>query len=344
MYPGTKTVIRVSSILLVLICVWIGTMTSSLALASETDQYTPPPAPLVDIGPFISQTFYQSLQTVIQNAPPGANIQTIRHGFFNSWARGIPYTKLELWMARSKSLPKGAVFKMPQKNSIYKGFIGHPTPGSLFVLAPTINMYGVYFGTDKLGHLVQQGYGSLMTYQKGLAHGLTPAQAQENVVQRNVEQERTYFGTWLDGVYSNGDLAGDFAGLKFYRNFEEPVQIGGKIVPPILVQVEDRWKINPSLNPADMMRPFISDHLNEMLNPSLYIYSQTRLRKAIQDRQEVLERAKSYYPLQPSEDVSLWRGENYGHNQGKGHAFPLAEVCPSLVNSVNPPENLPESL
>src|SRR5204863_9734778 len=88
----------------------------------------------------------------------------------------------------------------------------------------------------------------------------------------------------LVGVYSNADLAANYAGLKFYLNLTRPVTIGRKTLPPVLVRdPRGQWALNPYRDgrPEDLLRPFISDHLNEALNPSRY---SEQMRSTVQSR------------------------------------------------------------
>jgi hypothetical protein len=78
-----------------------------------------------------------------------------------------------------------------------------------------------------------------------------------------------FFGLTMVGVYSNADMAANYAGLKFYLNLARPVVVNGRRLPPMLVKRQDLWELNPAL-PANFLRPFITDHLNEAMNPSLY--------------------------------------------------------------------------
>jgi hypothetical protein len=86
------------------------------------------------------------------------------------------------------------------------------SPLSLIGLAPTINMYGYYFGTDKLGHFCMMGHTYYKMYTYFLNHGKTPEQAHAAIVTYGQILEQTYLGTLIKGVYSNGDLSANYAG------------------------------------------------------------------------------------------------------------------------------------
>ena len=43
------------------------------------------------------------------------------------------------------------------------------------------------------------------------------------------------------GIYSNADLAANYAGLKFYLNLTRAVDVGGASLPPVLVRADGKW-------------------------------------------------------------------------------------------------------
>ena len=110
---------------------------------------------------------------------------------------------------------------------------------------PTIRLYGVDQGTDKIGHVFQQGYEYLTRYEDALAGGADEASALAGAVEYGVLTEKGLYGMLLTGVYSNGDLAGNYAGFKFYRNLFHEVKIGDRALPPILRRDGVHWTIDP---------------------------------------------------------------------------------------------------
>lgn len=152
-------------------------------------------------------------------------------------------------------------------------------PTNYATLSPTIRMYGVEFGTDKLDHFFQQGYTYYKTYRKQLAKGADDAAATKKAVAWGRHSENTFYGYLVSGVFSNADLAANYAGLRFYLT--EDIKIGDTIVPAMLKIVDGKWVSGERaslLAPFDgkdsgppMLRPFITDHLNEAFNPSNYL-------------------------------------------------------------------------
>jgi hypothetical protein len=313
------------------------------ARALETDQFTPPPQPLEDISP----QFQQHATAVLQRVISRANIRhldaaraaraTSRKGWkqdylkkaaayltedyvaralFDEVGHGLPDCTIEAWVRRSKFPYAHYRFDPSIGQSVYGG---NPfaKPLTLQELSPTVNLFGAYMGTDKIGHVFQQGYEYYEAYRKAEARGLTPEQARRAAVRVGVGQEHGFFGLVMVGVYSNADLAANYAGLKLYLNLTRPVTIDGRQYPPLLVIRGGLWQINPEAG-EHWLRPYFTDHHNEALNPSRY---SGQLRGTV--RAHFPERAAKWVAFYHSdrateaqrlERLSTWYGEDYGHS------------------------------
>jgi hypothetical protein len=138
--------------------------------------------------------------------------------------------------------------------------------------------------------------------------------------------ERTFYGNLVSGVYSNADLAANFAGLKFYQNLTGQINIGEQTKLPLVVLVKGFWKFNENVElSGNLLKPFITAHLNEALNPSIYT-KLFELRASVRGR--VVKRAcakwRTLYPNRSKTDydeISLglqtWHGEDYGFTANK---------------------------
>jgi len=202
------------------------------------------------------------------------------------------------------------------KQSIYATFLSN-----YLTISETVNLYGEQFGTDKIAHIFQQGYTYLRIYERALEKGLSKEAATKRANDWGRKSERTFYGNFVSGVYSNADLAANFAGLKFYQNLTGQINIGEQVKSP-LVRLEDGfWKFNESVElPENLLKPFVTAHLNEALNPSIYT-KVFGLRSSVRGR--VIKYActdwKNLYPNRSRadfEDVSrtlqTWNGEDYG--------------------------------
>ena len=147
--------------------------------------------------------------------------------------------------------------------------------------------------------------------------------------------ERTYFGTLISGVYSNADLEANYVGFKFYQGLTREIKIGATARPPLLVLKNGYWTFNPRVNVREsLLKPFISDHLNEALNPSVFtefLGLRAWVRHMVK-RRSCRQWFARYPGLSQSElnqrswALRRWNGEDYGFT-GSEHFITIANTC-----------------
>jgi hypothetical protein len=190
-------------------------------------------------------------------------------------------------------------------------------------------MYGYHFGTDKLGHFFMMGHTYYTMYQYFLAHGKSTQQAHHILELYGKMLEFTYLGVLVNGVYSNGDLAANYSGWKFYSNFIASVKIGNSMQPPILVLKDNKWEFSKHITPDNLLQPYISDNLNEAYNPCRYTFMRSQIRRQIKKRCDDWIKRKGItrqIVLAKLEETSRWHGEEYGYWLPKDSAVTL-DVC-----------------
>lgn len=310
----------------------------------ETDQYTAPPQPLADIGDDVTDKVYGEISNAVKSVNKEIDRNTghnnpkewfyatyqkqlqyyqsedaIVKKVFEALGPGSPATKIESWIARNNFHKKNVLFDPPTKDTIYT--MSQKSHFSFFFtlsrLGPTINMFGFSIGADKVGHFSQQGYEYWGVYTRELAKGSSETEAIQRAVQNGITQEEGEYGFQYTGVYSNGDLAANYAGLKFYINLTHEITIGGRRLPPVLVRKGNHWEMNPARSKSTLLRPFISDHLNEAVNPNVYV---DRIREEV--RTEVQKRRAAWMARHPNAtwesetrrfwNIQSWNGETYG--------------------------------
>jgi hypothetical protein len=232
-------------------------------------------------------------------------------------------------------------------------------PVNYATISPTIRVYGVEFGTDKFDHLFQQGYTYYRKYNAARKAGKTDAQALKAAVDYGRFTENTFFGYTVSGVYSNADLAANIAGLKFYQNLANDIQLGDTTQLAILKMVDGRWDGTRTLLSASplaatstqpaitadeasavadksvrvpILRPFITDHLNEALNPSNYLFFLYPVVKNVVQKRACPE-WHAAFPTLTRESVTkrtaaltTWNGLDYGYKQTSRQPR-LADLC-----------------
>ena len=217
-------------------------------------------------------------------------------------------------------------------------------PGALFTLfqAGTIKASGVYFGTDKLLHFHQLGYAYYQHYRGFLKAGAEPAEASRKVIKHfsaeGLWAEGNLFGSATTRIYSNADLAANYAGFKFFLNLTDKVVWRGAEREPLVVRSGVFWRVNDQVRPrSGWFRAFISDHWNEALNPSLYSSTmRPRIRRILQSRARQIAEFYTGYdrrPLDPAyfdelaHSLATYDGEPYGHSGQFEKLMHIGNTC-----------------
>lgn len=81
-------------------------------------------------------------------------------------------------------------------------------------LARTINVAGIYMGTDKLGHMFLVGKEYYTSFLKDLKKGLSQKTAIENSIKEGLKIERYYLGYYISGVLSFADIEANYQGFR----------------------------------------------------------------------------------------------------------------------------------
>jgi len=340
------------------VCV-LAAMAAGGVRAFETDQYNLPPVPLADIGDEVSEYVAGNIRQAAErlntriaaaeaclaqtekSRPKGCGradaerrkLAAARSGeaaareVYRLLGDGIfPLSHIGSWLKSHKFGGSPARYTAKYGDSIWAIL-----PTNYLTISPTIRMYGVEFGVDKIEHLLQQGYTYYKTYTKETARGAANEAAAKRAVRWGQMSERTFYGFLVSGVFSNADLYSNFAGMKFYIGLTSPVTIGGEVRPATLVLSEGRWKMSDGAA-AGLLKPFITEHLNEALNPngfSFLVYGYVRgvvtkracpqWKKAFPEyTRDSLERLTA--------SLRLWHGEDYGFT-GKKRMISIGERC-----------------
>jgi hypothetical protein len=279
------------------------------ALAMETDQFTTPRAPLFDIGPLLSR----KVADIIESDRTGRDPERV----LSDWVGNNPFaSRLTHWLKQIPDADDRVRFLPRLFDSIYSRTYS-PVPMSFLFDSPTVKVHGIYLGTDKIDHFFQVGHEYYGLVQRQRAQGADDASAVAAAVAHGVKQEHAYFGTLASGIYSNADLAADFAGMTFFLNLREPVRIGDQVWQPLFERTPQGWRIRPGVDRDQLLRPFISNHLDESLNPNRYRFDRGGIRARLRDR---CDRWMQFYAdrlvlvARSGEGfATTWFGENYGH-------------------------------
>jgi len=337
-------------------------LSQGMAIAFETDQYDLPPHPLADIGDEVTGHVALKLRIAVDKINSaisaaencmaadathrrlhgcGASVDeksqleylrsedAVAHEVFDQLGGGMPpFTKMGTWMDSHHFGAQPARYRTSFWKSIFI-----LNPGVALTVSPTVNVYGSEFGTDKIAHVFQQGYTYYKIYRRALAEGSTSAEATARAVRWGQKSERTFYGTLVAGVYSNGDLCANYVGLKFYQGLTKPITIGSTIRAAVLEIHNGLWMISVDAKVL-LLKPLISDHLNEAMNPSIFTSNlgwRWYIRRSVKKRSCAQWRAR--YPEfsqgvleERSRALQLWHGEDYGFTESEDFVT-IANTC-----------------
>jgi hypothetical protein len=306
-------------------------LVSSLGYALESEQFTLPPSPLADLGPALESRVLEALAQAVNqaNAKNRTDPEALTALVYKDLGPGLPESKIERFI-KSVEIPGAETQYRPRvKDSIFRGVFA-PIPFSAYMNSPTVQVHGTLLGVDKIGHFFQQGFDYWKIHRDEMEDGSTEPEALAAAVKFGVKSERTYFGYLMSGVYSNADLAANFAGLYFYLNVTRSVQVDGVELAPLLVREENAWAMNVEAG-SFSLKHYFTEHLSEAFNPSIYKFNRGKIRRAVQAR---CARWRETYPemTQAGESerirrLSLWFGQDYGRSLPEKKAVSLASEC-----------------
>jgi hypothetical protein len=343
------------------LCIVLATQ-SLTVFAFETDQYNLPPVALADIGDEVSDYVEENLRkavdkinaeiTALQSCLDKKPVKSgcgdspdkerARLAFLRSEAamtREVfkplgggfpPFTNSGGWMESHRFKAQPARYKTSYGKSIFRIF-----PINYLTVSATVNLYGTQMGTDKIAHFFQQGYTYLRIYERAVARGLSPAEAAQKAIRWGRMTENTYYGTLVSGIFSNADLCANFVGMKFYQNLTREIKIGEKTRPPILILKNGSWTFNENIEPHEaLLKPFLSAHLNEALNPSILtpLFGFRSSARHIVEKNACRQWRRQYPNFSATDfaeitrNLKLWNGENYGFKDSEKF-ISLADTC-----------------
>ncbi len=235
---------------------------SSAAL--ETDQYWAWGRSLADSTEAVNARFNLELERALASFPDHRPPKSCRQiaAAFRSRMRFILLHDFQIWAWNSEWVDRipdgGDEQRKYRQTNLYSS---HPTidTGTWMPYTPTIEVAGVRFGTDKLGHLVSSGWNQYASYRRRIASGETPEEAERRAVQRGVVEESLILGELASGVQAIADLEANHAGLLFYRDLCD-------VEDPVLALEGNRWIIARPVDIGDYVTP----RWDESYQPSVY--------------------------------------------------------------------------
>ncbi len=358
---------------------------SLTAVAHETDQYTLPVGrEFAELGPHFSRVFYNAVVEAVNSTNASIN-RSLRNGGTTGETLQLQSAEAiagEVWLRLFSAFPfnesldgglastrvhsryPGLITVYRPEQSIYEDPVLMLDVTKLvrtFARACTVNVDGTLFGTDKIIHFINLGRIYHSAYLSAKQHGLAESEAVYQAVQLSAGNnlllsENALLGMLTTGIYSNADLAANYAGFKFYRNLTEETRIGNRVMPPMLIRDGPYWRLNEQVQPdSDFFTAFVTPHWNEALNPNVYaVVTDTRVRAMLHDRcPDLLDWYRDERGQRLSRDqfvaiereLSTWYGEPYGYKDDGENRVSIATTCfsPDHLDLGNhPSQTLPD--
>lgn len=208
--------------------------------------------------------------------------------------------------------------------------------------ASTFKAYGVYLGSDKIGHFTDMGMNYYKAYRGALRRGASEQAAVHAAVRVGTHgalfSERGMVGYLSAGAYSNADMAANYLGFLFYKNLTDAVHLKGELRPPMLLRDGPYWRIAPHVaRDSDFFSWFFDDRYNEALNPSKFeVAMRGKVRDAVQERRAVIlarysdvhgnQRPRRYFQ-NLLEEFQTYYGQDYGYNGTPSDLISIGSDC-----------------
>lgn len=271
------------------------------AFCAETDQYMTWGIELEDSADAVNAYFNEQAQVFLDRAnarkKPIDTCEELTRQYYLYLFQGLHSSRARKWLQSSDEIDRypdnSLSFFQYQRVSIYKG-LAFPY---ILPMARTMRVDDVYFGIDKIAHLLGFGRRYYQRYLRLREAGVDEDEAVERTVRVGIAHEDSIVGKLSDGIFSHADMEANYQGLVMARDCCE-----GET--PYFEQEGRDWIL---ARPIDM-RDYINPDFDESYNNSHFWA--TRKRKTLrnlkahylgmENSEEALKRFAPYARYEPS--------------------------------------------
>ena len=233
------------------------------AAAMEADQFLTWDIELKDcseaFNAFLNRTIEEFLDKVNNRALRTEPRETLVRELYVYLFDGLHYSRVRNWLAESEAVDRYPAedlnFWEYQRISIYRD-LSFPF---ILPIARTIRIGEVYCGIDKIGHFFGFGRRYYQRYLRHIKDGASEKDAMRRAIRFGLNQETSFVGKLVDGIFSHADLEANFQGFRLARD----LALGD---PPYLVKDDGEWRL---ARPVDM-RDYVNPDFDESYNISHY--------------------------------------------------------------------------
>lgn len=269
----------------------------STVYAVETDQYMTWGKSLPDSAEAINVYLNQKILKVVNSINQkkrhqNVSCQKAADEVFQELKGKVTFSAFSMWTARAEHIAK---YPDPKKMSLRQFALSSVHRGmkfrNFFVKpARTINVNGVYFGVDKLGHFSFVGHKYYELYLEALQAQKTKEEAILDAVKYGAWNERYLLGFYISGVYSLADLEANYQGLMMGIDFCEGDN-------RIFVKSPEGFAIRRPIDIRDYINPDFDESYNySVFNPHKFKQMKEDLKKycSVKNADYVRERFQDY--------------------------------------------------
>jgi len=335
---------RVAQPLFVATSAVVALLAGTPARALETDQYFAWRKPLRDSSTAINAKFNLEIELALRaldqnrGQPPPCSVVALK---IKERMHFLIFQGIEVW-AMQNPLVDRVPAREEENTYVSESIYGQHGPLDLALwmpLAPTIEVNGVRFGTDKLSHFVSSGWRYHLRYERALENGLSEVDAERTAIRFGVFEENTILGKGAIGVFSRGDLEANFGGMRFFEELCHGPD-------PMLVLNHGGWRRARAFD----IRRYVSPGWDESFQIS--VFSKSRWRKVkpallaycgLLQSPEVRRQRAYYLSIHTPTATDAVMAERI--QQGKledPQQFSLETICPAA--SAVPPRPPPPAL
>ena len=252
----------------------LSSLFSPFVMGAETDQFYVGSAVIRDSSLEMNSFFHEKIELALsivneEKNPVNCRLaakevlqQVVGDVNLIEWGKNKSFSKISVFTQTSPLIDRFPLDNISEKEfraySIYKN---RPFPVNIVGVARTLNINGIYIGTDKLGHFSIVGKTYYKNFLNGLDEGLNPEAAQAEAIKKGLKQEIALLGYAVGGTFAYGDLEANYQGLQFGRNMCEGAN-------PYLKLVNGKWMQNPE-NIFDI-RKYVTPKFDEAYNVSFW--------------------------------------------------------------------------
>ena len=279
------------------------TLIISALCASETDQYLSWGTDLADsqqaLNNYVNDSMYGAIDLPATQKQKSCHdvakklVKPMRRNFqqlIEDWAETSPLVeRYPEDLVATKEYFDRSILDNP--NFPYNLYVIY-APYRIPAIARTINLNGIYLGTDKLGHFISFGVRYLDEYLKSIKKGKNETAAIEQAISFGIKSEKLLVGKTFTGVLSYGDLEANFQGFLFQKSLcstDSSFRIEGE---------RNSWKLVGEFE----IKNYVNPYWDESFNPSEFTkgrwkYTKQHLKKYCSQKSLVKDRFAYYQQL-----------------------------------------------